>query len=108
MSDYRYHWAFLTGPKSDNNGTAGGKRFHAVNKIINRWVFEEVDRPNLETGSLIAQVHIAKIMDMDQLVEIFSNIPVTPEMEGWNLCFLGQRCCGTIANRRHSAGDENG
>jgi hypothetical protein len=104
-SDYRYHWAFLTGPKSDNNGTAGGKRFHAVNKIINGqvgWVFEETYRPNLATGGLIARVRIAKITDMDRLIEIFNGLPVTPDVAGWN-CVTWVRDAMGILETDHTA-----
>lgn len=84
---HRYHWSLLTGPKREDGGNTSGIRFHARNGITDGqvcWAFEQQECRILASIRLLARIRIAKVKDMDRLGTILHDVPVTPEVQGWN------------------------
>lgn len=88
----RYHWALMVGPKSETVQSQAS-RFHAKEYIsfvgnppTQRavWEYEERDTTVLPTSMQLVRVLIGKVKDMNRLKSIFRNIPVRPEVQGWN------------------------
>ncbi|KAM7203360.1 hypothetical protein V8F33_002351 [Rhypophila sp. PSN 637] len=87
-----YHWSFITGPKPEKESPfSQGMRIHAVQRAaINQsgtpvpttpgnpinWEFEARQIRMAPTAMVLVRVVIAKIHDMDRLMEILSNVPI--------------------------------
>lgn len=77
----RYHWALLTGPKSDRPGDPG-KRYHAK-QYSTLWAFCEEDIRLAPTNMILVRVLVAKVSNRRKLEAVLPNIPMRPEVPGW-------------------------
>ena len=95
----RYHWAFLIGPKTENDDEVPGGRYHVKNRInpsadgpSSIWAYEEADLKDVKnTTNLLARVMIGKVESLERLLGIFRRIPVIQNDPGW-------RCRSWCAN----------
>ncbi|KAK3352226.1 hypothetical protein B0T25DRAFT_455583 [Lasiosphaeria hispida] len=87
-----YHWALIVGPKTESNASRG-HRFHAKEKFHvfgnppvaqTVWEYEEREIPMMPTSMLLVRIVIGKVKDRSRLESILRNIPLQPEVEGWN------------------------
>ncbi|KJZ69099.1 hypothetical protein HIM_11506 [Hirsutella minnesotensis 3608] len=76
-----YHWALLTGPKSDKPDETG-TRYHAKQHNM-VWEFNEQSIRMAPTNMILIRVIVAKVVDKKKLQTILRGIPVRPERPGW-------------------------
>ncbi|KAI1176473.1 hypothetical protein F4777DRAFT_268813 [Nemania sp. FL0916] len=89
--ELKYHWAFLVGPKIENDEIVPGARYHVKNSFQG-WTYEEMELQNVRnTTTLLVRILIAKIEDEKRLVELFRRVPVVQGDPSW-------RCRTWIAN----------
>lgn len=88
----RYHWAFITGPKSESLNSQGSMH-HVKNCLIRAgdppipqlvWEYQEVKVTMAPTPRLRIRVMIRKINDKQRLMSVLRNTPVRGEGSGWN------------------------
>lgn len=84
---YRYHWGIILGPKTETEGNTG-MRFHAKESIteegVSAWVFEEKESSLTATSMVLVRVMIAKVRNRARLISILRNVPMRPDVPGWN------------------------
>jgi len=75
------------GPKDEENNDQG-KRYHAKEQLgangRSEWRFEERDIFMALTNMLLVRILIAKVTNMDRLINIVRSIPVQQGVAGWN------------------------
>lgn len=89
---FRYHWAFITGPKSESVDS-WGERFH-VKQILEltdnppsvkpRWRFEVIETPMTASSMILVRILIGKVKDMDRLRSSLQRAPLRPKIPNWN------------------------
>lgn len=83
-SPYRYHWAFVVGPKVEDQPQVPGIRYHVKKSAKQGWIYEEVSLANEQsTARLLARIVIAKVEHGNRLVEIFRSTPVVQNDPNW-------------------------
>ncbi|KAH7012751.1 uncharacterized protein B0I36DRAFT_206273, partial [Microdochium trichocladiopsis] len=99
----KYHWALIVGPKLESS-TSQGYRFHAKEKLSFsgnppeakwEWHYEEVTTSMTATSMLLVRIVVGKVKSTSRLRSIFQQIPVRPEVEGWN-------CVGWVREALHT------
>ena len=88
---FRYHWALLIGPKTENTHVVPGARYHVKNSLLG-WIYEETELENVQnTLNLLARMLIAKIENEERLIALLRGLPVVQGDSNW-------RCRSWIAN----------
>lgn len=63
-------------------------RFHAKNTIseegVSVWEFQERESSLTATSMILVRVMIAKVKNRDRLISILRNVPIRPDVPGWN------------------------
>lgn len=84
LTNSRYHWGFLIGPKNEAKGKIPGMRYHVKNNYLGGWEYEERPLQDVKTTiSLLARILVAKVEDEDQLVRVLRGTPVIQGDPGW-------------------------
>ncbi|KAI1881732.1 hypothetical protein JX265_000558 [Neoarthrinium moseri] len=86
----KYHWALLTGPKTERDEPTG-KRYHAKEQMISirghiqsQWQFDERDVSMLATSMILVRIVVGKIKDRKRVASILRSIPIRGDQPGWN------------------------
>ncbi|KAI0020265.1 hypothetical protein F4780DRAFT_779621 [Xylariomycetidae sp. FL0641] len=88
-----YHWALMLGPKIEPSAGGQGTRFHAKERLVvtsqtqspqTKWTFETRRIPLQALAMQLVRVVIAKVNDADRLRAVLEEVPVRPELRGWN------------------------
>ncbi|EEQ29210.1 hypothetical protein McanMca71_007917 [Microsporum canis] len=80
----KYHWAFLVGPKIEDEDEVPGTRYHVKNSPMGQWTFEETKVRNVKnTISLLARILIGKIEDEERLIKIFRELSIVHNDPNW-------------------------
>lgn len=91
---YRYHWAFVLGPKSEHSRSKG-MRYHAKESmtIIDEeaqsvWTYEEKDIVMAPTSMILVRILIGKVKKRKRLEAVLQAIPIRAEHQpGWNCVY---------------------
>ncbi|KZF20584.1 hypothetical protein L228DRAFT_249337 [Xylona heveae TC161] len=82
-----YHWAIITGPKTEVED-GRGMRYHAKERPSGpgkmEWFFEEREVPLAATNMLLVRVMIGKVEKRDRLINILRSVPIRQNVQGWN------------------------
>ncbi|RKF78050.1 hypothetical protein GcM1_214018 [Golovinomyces cichoracearum] len=82
-----YHWALLTGPKTENE-KAKGTRFHVKGRLVasgqRQWFYDELPVSLHATNMLLVRVKIGKIIDTKRLRKILRDCPIRQGEQDWN------------------------
>lgn len=92
---YRYHWAFILGPKHEKPSTeTPGTKFHIKNtqSVDGSWQYEEKVLPDVRNDlNLLARVLVAKVEDEQHLIAVLRSVPIIQDDEHW-------RCWSWVAD----------
>ena len=83
MLAYRYHWAFILGPKEEKEGRQG-IRYHVTNQADGKLVFEERNVSLKATNMLLVRVMIGKVVDSEGFRSVMHGIQVKNTNPTWN------------------------
>jgi len=84
MISTRYHWAFITGPKVEQESSQG-RLYHAKNGMEEgSWSIEDRSTSLTATNALLARVVVGKIADKICVHEILCGVPAKLNDPSWN------------------------
>jgi hypothetical protein len=101
-----YHWAFMIGPKAENEHTRG-TRYHVQDHITSsgkkQWAFQERSVSLSATNMLLIRVMVGKVNRLDRLLSALHSVPVR-QVHGWNCVIWLQEALRAIEADKKALG----
>lgn len=75
MSDRRYYWALIVGPKSEAEASQC-TRYHARDDCEGKWAYEEQDTFTMSSVILLVRIVVGKVTNDERLQAALRRVPI--------------------------------
>lgn len=102
----RFHWAILTGPRTETEDSEG-MRYHAKEELTpDGWVWKYEERPIsvLPTQKLLVRIQIGKLENPTQCAKILRETPVRGTDPQWNCVYWVEEALSRLKSDGRAVG----